>query len=257
MTMEIKNVEQEIWHDFKSLSESSLSERLSYDSANAHFGVVYEDKNSLVHRGLSKKLEYDEDFKINQFLLASDYKNINWNELSKLYPKYEKITLPEDKKDRYPQPKFRTHAERRKIDEILLNDWAEKKDKLHLKIPNEDAAKDYLINIRWDDKPYCPRCDSGKIYHITTLKNVNFKCGKCGLNFSEKVGTIFQGSKLELITWYEAMYLLTSLKTSKLSTHQLADAIGVTQKTSWGMVSKIQSKIDDNFIKTLKQNLFK
>lgn len=251
------NIEQEIWHDFKSLSESDIADRLSYSAANAHFGVVYEDRNSLIHKGISKKLEYDEDFRINQFLLGSNYKNVNWDELNKLYPHYEKIVLPSDKKDKYyPTPKFRTHSERRDIGKILLHDWAAKKDKLHIKIPNELVAKDYLINIRWGDKPYCPRCDSGKIYNITSLKNVQFKCAKCGLNFSEKVGTIFQGSRLELLKWYEAMYLLTSLKTSKLSTHQLAQAINVTQKTSWIMVSKIRSKVNDEFINTLKQKLF-
>lgn len=251
----VMNIEQEIWNDFKCLSDSKVSERLSYSSANAHFGVVYEDRNQLIHNGINKKLEHDEDYKINKFLLESDYKNINWDDLKKLYPSWQRIELPKIISISYPVAKFRTHKERREIGDILLNDWEIKKQKLHLKIPNETAAKDYLIDIRWDDCPVCPRCESKSISTIS--HTVNFMCRKCRLHFSERVGTIFQNSKLELIKWYEAMYLLTSLKTSKISTHQLADTIGVTQKTSWGMVSKIKSKVKDEFIEKIKTDLFK
>lgn len=250
------NVEQEIWDDFKTLSNSSLMDRLSYSTANAHFEVSYEDKNNLVHNGLNKRLENDEDYKLNQFLLKSNYKDVNWNELGKLYPNWQPIELPKISNIKYPVPKFRTIQERSDINTHLFNNWEQKRDKLYLKIPNETAAKDYLINIRWGSSPICPRCENKKIYLLDS-GTVNFKCAKCKLHFSERVGTIFQNSKLTLIKWYEAMYLITGIKTQKISTHQLAKAISVTQKTSWGMATKIQSKIKDDFIDKIRKELFK
>jgi transposase-like protein len=249
------SVEQEIWDDFKLLSESSLHERLSYSVAKAKFNVAYDDNTSLVHNGLNRKLESDEDYKINQFLINSDYKNVDWNKLKDLYPAYNPIELPAPSSASYPPAKFRTHKERRDIGIILLDEWELKKEKLFSKIPNERAAKEYLINIRWDDAPICPHCGHTKIYILNA--HSPFRCAKCGVKFSEKVGTMFENTKLNLLKWYEAMYLLTAIKTRKLSTHQLANTLSITQKTAWGIATKVKSKINDDIISKIRIDLFR
>ena len=56
--------------------------------------------------------------------------------------------------------------------------------------------------------------------------------------------------------WYESIYLFTEIKTRKISTHQLAKTIQVTQKTAWGMANKIQSKVNEEFLSKIKFRLF-
>lgn len=249
------NIEQEIWNDFKDLSKSSLAEKLSIGESGSHFGLDYDNRNTLIHTGINKRLEYDEDYKINKFLASiSNSENIDWAELETLYPIRKKIELPN--KDVIAHiVKFRTHKERREIDFLLLHDWETKKDKLYSKIPDEETAKIYLEDLKWNgDLPQSPFNPTSKVYKC---KDFKYKCKSTGKYFNAKTGTIFDNTKLPLLKWYEGMYLLTSVKTRKISTYQLANSLSLTQKTAWKMSGKIQSKVQDDFIKQIKISLFK
>ena len=53
------------------------------------------------------------------------------------------------------------------------------------------------------------------------------------------MGTIFENTKLPLIKWFVAMYLISSNKKG-ISSHQLSRDIDVTQSTAWYMLQKIR-----------------
>jgi transposase-like protein len=104
-------------------------------------------------------------------------------------------------------------------------------------LPDEQAAVDHFTAIRWKNGPYCPACGSTKIYHFSDRRM--HKCGDCRKRFSIKVGMIFEDSKIGLRQWMLAVYLITSHKKGIAST-QLANALGVTQKTAWFMLHRIR-----------------
>ena len=70
-------------------------------------------------------------------------------------------------------------------------------------------------------------------------KSGRFHCTGCNKNFSCLVGTIFENTKLPLIKWFVAMYLISSHKKG-ISSHQLSRDIDVTQTTAWYMLQKIR-----------------
>lgn len=101
---------------------------------------------------------------------------------------------------------------------------------------DEQTCAKYLAEKRWHGTPSCPRCNCRKIY---CRGDGRFVCADCGYTFSVKAGTIFQDTKLPLLTWFKAIFLLCNCKQG-ISTRQLATTIGVTQKTSWFILQKIR-----------------
>jgi transposase-like protein len=103
--------------------------------------------------------------------------------------------------------------------------------------PNEEACISYLKTMRFKDGLYCPHCGGKHIYEFTD--NKTYKCGDCRQKFSLRTGTIFGESKLSLYKWFLAIFLLSSNKKG-ISSVQLADQIGVTQKTAWFLNHRIR-----------------
>ena len=104
--------------------------------------------------------------------------------------------------------------------------------------PDEQAAVDHFTAIRWAGGKYCPRCGSTeKIYSFKDGRT--HKCGDCRRNFTIRIGTIFEDSKIELRKWMMAIWLITSHKKGVAST-TLARDLGVTQKTAWFMLMRLR-----------------
>jgi transposase-like protein len=104
-------------------------------------------------------------------------------------------------------------------------------------LPDEQAAIERFTSIRWKHGAFCARCGSTKVYHFSDLRT--HKCGDCRKRFSIKVGTIFEDSKVGLREWMLAVWFVTSHQKGAAST-QLANNIGVTQKTAWLMLQRLR-----------------
>lgn len=102
---------------------------------------------------------------------------------------------------------------------------------------DEKTCIDYLSLKRWEGKPCCPHCECEKVYTFSDEKR--YKCSKCRKQFTVRIGTIFEDSKLSLKKWYIAIYLITSHKKG-ISSHQLARDLNVTQKTAWFILHRIR-----------------
>lgn len=107
---------------------------------------------------------------------------------------------------------------------------------LQTKLATEEDCFNYLMQIRWNGKPKCVYCNHDK---VCTVKDGDFKCSKCNKRFTIKTNTVFQGSKLPLQKWLMAIYFVTNDKKG-VSSIQLANNIGVTQKTAWSMLQKLK-----------------
>ena len=102
----------------------------------------------------------------------------------------------------------------------------------------KDACEQAIIDSRWGNgNIICPYC--GKP-HCKKSKNGRFHCTRCNRHFSCLVGTIFENTKISLVKWFTAMYLISSHKKG-ISSYQLAKDIDVTQKTAWYMLQKIRT----------------
>jgi transposase-like protein len=106
------------------------------------------------------------------------------------------------------------------------------------RFPTEESCRGFLEQSRWNGKPVCIHCGSSeKMYKIQGGKL--YKCAKCRLPFSVKIGTIFEDSALPLQKWFHAIFVVSAHKKG-ISSCQLAKDIDVTQKTAWHMLHRIR-----------------
>jgi len=100
---------------------------------------------------------------------------------------------------------------------------------------------DFLAEQRWHGKPVCPYCGCTTVYH---RKDGRYACKDCKSTFSVFVGTIFQNTKLKLLQWFQAIYLIVNNKQG-ISSMQLAREIEVSQSTAWHILHKIRILLRD------------
>jgi transposase-like protein len=108
---------------------------------------------------------------------------------------------------------------------------------------DDATCKEYYEQKRWGGNVACPHCGSLKIYRT----NRGFKCGEklCTKKFSVTVGTIFENTKISLRIWFAAVYLISTSKKG-ISSLQLAEQLGITQKTAWFLNHRIREMLKDN-----------
>lgn len=111
-------------------------------------------------------------------------------------------------------------------------------------LSDEKKCLEYIEHWRWRGTIRCPHCGMDKIIRYRT--RAIFKCTSCESQFSAKVGTIFEKSKVDLKKWMLAIYLNGSSKKS-ISSQQLAKEIEVTQKTAWFMLHRIRKALQPEY----------
>ena len=109
---------------------------------------------------------------------------------------------------------------------------------------DEDTCVSFLEKQRWNGSPFCPSCGCRELYITKSrsklVKSCNdYRCKQCDKKFGARYGTIFESSKIPLRTWYAAIYLVVSAKKG-ISSLQIADNLGVTQKTGWFLLHRIR-----------------
>ena len=98
----------------------------------------------------------------------------------------------------------------------------------------EDADK-LFHEIRWDyGIVWCPYCGC---MEVIDYGDYHYRCRRCHNRFTDRTRTIMHNSKLPTKIWMQAIYEI--LHTNFISGYELADKLGVTQKTAWFMHSKI------------------
>lgn len=111
---------------------------------------------------------------------------------------------------------------------------------------DESKARELLERLRWPNGAVCPHCGAGSPYKLTARPNSTrparaglYKCSKCRKQFTFKVGTIFEDSKIPMSKWRMSIALVCSSKKA-VSSHQMHRMLGVTQKTAWFMCHRIR-----------------
>ena len=126
---------------------------------------------------------------------------------------------------------------------------------------DEAAAFEYVEGILWPEGPVCPKCGSvDKHYKLVGVrtkpskKNPEgierhglYKCAECRSQFTVRIGTIFEESKLPLHIWLQAIHLICSSKKG-ISSNQLARVLEITVKSAWFLSHRIREAMrSDDF----------
>jgi transposase-like protein len=113
----------------------------------------------------------------------------------------------------------------------------------HFAVPQN--CLDYLVARRWSGGVVtCPTCGSEGVYFDKSRMGWICKSKHPKRKFSLKTGTIFEDSPLGLDKWLPCVWMIANMKNG-VSSHEIARALGVTQKTGWFMLHRIRLAMQD------------
>lgn len=103
---------------------------------------------------------------------------------------------------------------------------------------DEQKCRDYLARTRWPDGFVCPRCASGIGPWMTARGYLH--CRACQGETSLTAGTVFEGTRNPLRSWYLAMWFVTSQKYGA-SALGLQRVLGLgSYQTAWTWLHKLR-----------------
>jgi transposase-like protein len=106
-----------------------------------------------------------------------------------------------------------------------------------LRFGNEEACRNYLIQLRWPDGFRCPRCGCPKSSPVRALL---LRCHDCRYQVSVTAGTIFQDTRTPLRVWFQAIWWVTTQKNGT-STLGLQRVLGLNRyETAWTIMHRLR-----------------
>ncbi len=104
---------------------------------------------------------------------------------------------------------------------------------------DEEACRKHLEGLRWPNGIACLKCGSTGD-RITPIPSRGlYRCNECQYQFSVRVGTVLQDSKLPLWKWFLTTYLITESKKG-ISSNQIKRMLGTTYRTAWHLTHRIR-----------------
>lgn len=122
---------------------------------------------------------------------------------------------------------------------------------------DEKICYEFYEQVRWNNSPVCPHCGSNKFYRAKPrgrfIDIPSYRCANraCDLPFTVRTKSIFEGSKIELRKWFQAIYEI-SISKKGISSIELASRIGVSQKTAWFINHRLRIMLKETQPKLLK-----
>lgn len=111
--------------------------------------------------------------------------------------------------------------------------------------PDECSCFTFLEEIRYKNGAFCPFCASTKVARKKENQRIGrWNCHDCHSSFKVTHGTLFQGSKVPMRTWFMAIILMLNAKKS-ISSHQLGRDLGINHKTAWYMQVRIRRAMEN------------
>lgn len=123
---------------------------------------------------------------------------------------------------------------------------------------DEKTCYEFFEQVRWNNVPVCPHCGSlKKPYKVKARGKFtdipSYRCSErlCDLPFTVRTGSIFEGSKVEFRKWLQAAFELSICKNG-ISSVELANRIGTSQKTAWLINHKLRGMLNETQPELLK-----
>lgn len=102
----------------------------------------------------------------------------------------------------------------------------------------EDSCREYVRRLRWADGFVCPRCGSAGEPWAASRERLH--CRSCQFQTSLTAGTVFEGTRKSLRTWFLAMWFVTSQKNG-VSALGLQRVLGFgSYQTAWAWLHKLR-----------------
>ena len=103
---------------------------------------------------------------------------------------------------------------------------------------DDDACRGYIRRLRWPTGFVCPHC--GAAEEPWTMAGGWLRCRACRHKTSLTAGTIFEGTRKPLRTWFLAMWFVTSQKNG-VSALGLQRELGFgSYETAWAWLHKLR-----------------
>jgi len=110
-------------------------------------------------------------------------------------------------------------------------------EELELNFATEEACRKYLFELRWPDGFRCPVCGSSDVW---VLANGLFKCRNCSRKTSVIAGTVFEGTRKPLVTWFRMIWWVAGQKNGA-SALGLKRILGLgSYETAWTWLHKLR-----------------
>jgi transposase-like protein len=109
---------------------------------------------------------------------------------------------------------------------------------------NPDSCFSYLISRRWPGgEVTCPTCGSSDVRFLASRRIWECKKKHPQSQFSIRVGTVFEDSPISLDKWLIAIWMFANSERPP-SSYEIARVLGVTQKSAWFMLKRIQTALE-------------
>jgi len=118
-----------------------------------------------------------------------------------------------------------------------MSDYPRSQGEFDAQFASEEACREYLFRLRWPEGFVCPRC-AGHGGWLT--KRGLVMCRGCGYQASLTAGTIFEGSRKPLQTWFRAVWAVTTDK-GGVSALGVQRILGLgSYQTAWTWLHKLR-----------------
>lgn len=137
----------------------------------------------------------------------------------------------------------------------LVQNTSTKDDQVILEVPlacaDEKAAVEFIEKYRWGDYPACPRCGDLSVYQMQSSTagerqaNYRWRCHGCKKQFTVRIGTVFEDSRIELRHWCYAFWRASTSKKG-VSALEIKRHTGLSYKSALFMLHRIRFAMADS-----------
>ena len=123
---------------------------------------------------------------------------------------------------------------------MLCHEIGVRPEKLAFLRDNESAFQ-LLGEVRWNEDATCPRCNSifTKQVNTSVFRELT-RCLDCGYMFNLLSGTMFQGSKIPLMKYYQ-LFVAYDASNGTITPREVSYVIDVSDKTAGSMLHRVKS----------------
>src|SRR3989449_3520019 len=122
---------------------------------------------------------------------------------------------------------------------------------------DEHTAVEFMERQRWADSPACPRCGDTDVYQVIDRKTGRrskrflWDCRGCRRQFTVRIGTVLEDSRIALRHWCYAFWAACASKkgVSALQIHRMT---GVSYKSALFLMHRIRFALADDPITPAK-----